>query len=104
MKKSDIITVILIASIGTVMAAFMTNAILGNPDERSVSFNSISVISPDLDEPDPEMFNIEAINPTVEVYVGDCQDIDQNGIIDEAELVACKKAVPKEIQVSNGEE
>ena len=104
MKKSDIITVILIASIGTVIAAFMTNAILGNPDERSVSFNSISVIAPDLDEPDPEMFNSEAINPTVEVYVGDCQDIDQNGIIDRAELVACSKAAPEEIQVSNGEE
>lgn len=104
MKKSDIITVILIASIGTVMAAVMTNMILGNPDERSVSFKSISEIFADLDEPDPEMFNIEAINPTVEVYVGDCQDIDQNGIIDRAELVACSKAAPEEIQVSNGEE
>lgn len=104
MKKSDIITVILIASIGTVMAAFLTNAILGNPDERSVSFNIIKEIEAELDEPDPEMFNIVAINPTVEVYVGDCQDIDQNGIIDRAELVACSKAAPEEIQVSNGEE
>ena len=104
MKKSDIVTVILIASIGTVMAAIMTNMILGNPDERSVSFKNIGIIEPSLDEPDPEMFNIEAINPTVEVYVGDCQDIDQNGIIDRAELVACSKAAPEEIQVSNGEE
>ncbi|MBQ3310412.1 hypothetical protein IJG73_03170 [Candidatus Saccharibacteria bacterium] len=104
MKKSDIITVILIASIGTIIAAFMTNMILGNPDERSVSFNTIAEIEPSLDEPDPEMFNVTAINPTVEVYVGDCQDIDQNGIIDRAELVACSKAAPEEIQVSNGEE
>ena len=104
MKKSDIITVILIASIGTIIAAFMTNMILGNPDERSVSFNTIAEIEPSLDEPDPEMFNVTANNPTVEVYVGDCQDIDQNGIIDRAELVACSKAAPEEIQVSNGEE
>ena len=104
MKKSDIITVILMASIGTIIAAFMTNMILGNPDERSVSFNTIAEIEPSLDEPDPEMFNVTAINPTVEVYVGDCQDIDQNGIIDRAELVACSKAAPEEIQVSNGEE
>ena len=104
MKKSDIITVILITSIGTIIAAFMTNMILGNPDERSVSFNTIAEIEPSLDEPDPEMFNVTAINPTVEVYVGDCQDIDQNGIIDRAELVACSKAAPEEIQVSNGEE
>ena len=104
MKKSEIISVILIASIGTIIAAFMTNMILGNPDERSVSFNTIAEIEPSLDEPDPEMFNVTAINPTVEVYVGDCQDIDQNGIIDRAELVACSKAAPEEIQVSNGEE
>ena len=104
MKKSDIITVILIASIGTIIAAFMTNMILGNPDERSVSFNTIAEIEPSLDEPDPEMFNVTAINPTVEVYVGDCQDIDQNGLIDRAELVAGSKAAPEELQVSNGEE
>ena len=82
----------------------LTNLLLGNPDERSVSFKSIKPIEATLDEPDPETFNVDAINPTVEVYVGDCQDIDQNGIIDRAELVACSKAAPEEIQVSNGEE
>ena len=104
MKKTDIVTIVLTASIGTLIAAFMTNILLGNPDDRSVSFSSIGEITADLTEPDPETFNIEAINPTVEVYVGDCQDIDQNGIIDRAELVACSKATPEEIQVSNGEE
>ena len=104
MKKSDIITVILIASIGVIISIFMTNALLGNPDERSVSFKSMIEIDADLSEPDPEMFNIAAINPTVEVYVGECEDVDQNGIIDRAELVACSKAAPEEVDVSSGEE
>ena len=102
MKKSDIITVILIASIGVIISIFMTNALLGNPDERSVSFKSMIEIDADLS--DPEMFNIAAINPTVEVYVGECEDVDQNGIIDRAELVACSKAAPEEVDVSSGEE
>ena len=104
MKKSDIITVILIASIGVIISIILTNTFLGNPDERSVSFKSITEISADLAEPDPETFNVEAINPTVEVYVGDCEDTDQNGIIDRAELEACSRATPEEVDVSAGEE
>lgn len=92
MKQSDIITLILIASIGTVAAFFVCNAIMGDPDKASTKFKSIStVISKDLVDPDPEIFNSVAVNPTVEVYVGDCEDIDHNGILDQAELLACSK-------------
>ncbi len=50
-----------------------------------------------LQAPDPEIFNAGAINPTIEVYVGDCEDIDQNGILDMAELIACgRKEAPEE--------
>ena len=90
MKQSDIFTLILVAGIGSLASFFLCNAILGDPDEASVEFTRLSqVISADLPEPDPEIFNSTAINPTIEVYVGDCEDIDQNGILDMAELVAC---------------
>lgn len=90
MKQSDIFTLILVAGIGMLTSFFVCNALLGNPDEASVEFTRLSrVISADLTEPDPEVFNSLAINPTIEVYVGDCEDIDQNGILDMAELVAC---------------
>lgn len=90
MKQSDIFTLILVAGIGSLASFFLCNAILGDPDEASVEFTRLSqVISADLTEPDPEIFNSTAINPTIEVYVGDCEDIDQNGILDMAELVAC---------------
>ena len=96
MKQSNIFTIIIIASIGMVAAFFASNALLGNPDELSMKHKTITPISTEIVEPDPETFNLDAINPTVEVYVGQCEDVDQNGILDRAELVACGKATPKE--------
>ena len=96
MKQSDIFTIIIIASIGMVGAFFASNAILGNPDELTMKHKNISPISTEVVEPDPETFNRDAINPTVGVYVGQCEDVDQNGILDRAELVACGKASPEE--------
>ena len=90
MKQSDIFTLILIAGIGTLAAFFLCNAIMGDPDLAIAEFKTLnSVIDNKLAAPDPEVFNGNAINPTVEVYVGNCEDIDQNGILDMAELVAC---------------
>ena len=96
MKQSDIFTIIIIASIGMVGAFFASNALLGNPNELMLKHKTISQITPELVAPDPETFNQDAINPTVEVYVGQCEDVDQNGILDRAELVACGKATPEQ--------
>ena len=96
MKQSDIFTIIIIASIGMVAAFFASNALLGNPDELSLKHKTISPITTEVVAPDPETFNQDAINPTVEVYVGQCEDVDQNGILDRAELVACGKATPEQ--------
>lgn len=92
MRQSDIFTVIAVAIVGILVSSLLLNMILGNPDEKSVSFKTVSVIESTLEMPDPEVFNPEAINPTVEVYVGDCVDQDQNGELDEAELIACGRA------------
>ena len=89
MRQSDIITIILVASIGVIATFFGVNALLGNPDEAYVKYKNIEPITAELANPDPEFFNSDAINPTVEVFVGGCEDKDQNGIIDQAELEAC---------------
>lgn len=90
MKQSDIFTLILIAGIGTLAAFFVCNAVLGDPDLATAKFKTLnSKIESSLAAPDPEVFNSTAINPTIEVYVGGCVDIDQNGILDMAELIAC---------------
>lgn len=89
MKKSDIISIILVSMIGVFVSWFVVNLVMGNPDEAKASFKNIEVVTADLAEPNAEVFNADAINPTVEVYVGDCEDVDQDGILSQAELVAC---------------
>lgn len=94
MKQSDIFSLILIAGIGTIAAFFVCRMILGDPSQASTKFKTINrTISSSLVDPDPEVFNSTAINPTIEVYVGDCEDIDQNGILDDAELEACARVI-----------
>jgi hypothetical protein len=73
MKKTDIAAVILISVISTVIAYFIGNALLGDPNEESISVTYMDVISADVSEPNPEVFNPDAVNPTVEIYVGNCQ-------------------------------
>ena len=91
MKQSDIFTLILIAGIGTLSAFFVCQTLLGDPNQAKAEFKTIrTLISNELTAPDPEVFNSTAINPTVEVYVGDCEDIDHNGILDEQEIRICQ--------------
>ena len=93
MKKSDFFSIVLVAAVGMIATFFLGQWILGNPDEQVVTYKTVEPISAELVDPDAELFNADAVNPTVEVYVGDCEDVDRNGIIDQAELVACGKVV-----------
>lgn len=92
MRQSDVFTVIIVATIGTIAAAVLCNLILGDPNDKTVSFKTVEVVEATLAQPDPEVFNVEAINPTVEVYVGECEDVDQDGNLNEAELIACGRS------------
>lgn len=98
MKQSDIITVVIIAVVGTIAAYFGVNMFLGNPADATYQFKIIEGVTATLEDPDPEVFNKDAINPTIEVYVGECEDVDQNGIIDKAELVNCGKLDVSELE------
>ncbi len=89
MKQSDIMTAVMIATIGTVAAFALVNTVLGNPDDLVVEYKSVSSISSVLTDPDPEVFNYSSINPTVEIWIGNCKDIDRDGYINEEEQEKC---------------
>ena len=72
MKNTDIALVVMIALVATVVSYFLGNAILGDPNDQVTTVSYMEVIGANVDEPDPESFNIDALNPTVEVYVGNC--------------------------------
>lgn len=89
LKRSDIFTITIVVSVGMLMAFLISNAILGDPDMEKVSFNVVEPVSDTVDDPDPELFNSKAINPTVEVEVGVCEDTNGNGILDQDERDRC---------------
>lgn len=87
MKNTDIALIILIASISVVASYLLGNAILGNPSDRVESVSYMEPIGSSIEQPDVETFNATALNPTVEVYVGNCGPLEE---WNEAEHV-CKK-------------
>ena len=103
MKQSDIFSIIIIAAVGTLASYCAVNALLGDPNDLSETITTIDEISPELIRPDSELFNPNAINPTVEVMIDGCKDLDHNGIIDYAELVACDKIQEEQPQEEQGE-
>jgi cell division protein FtsB len=71
MKKSDIAMIILIASVSVLIAYFVAKAIIGDVGSQTVKVKTTDKITTDVKEPDTEIFNSNAINPTVDVIIGD---------------------------------
>lgn len=69
MKKSDIVTIVLIASMSVLVAFFATNAIFNNIASEEVTVKTIDKIEPDVVQPDERIFRKDSINPTVEVRI-----------------------------------
>lgn len=71
MKKTDIAMIILIASISVVIAYFVVGAIPGLQDaSKPVMVKTIDRYESSIDKPDSDVFNSQALNPTVEVTIG----------------------------------
>ncbi len=70
MKKSDIAMIILIASISMLVAYFVSKSILGDVSNQSVKVKTAEKITTTVTQPDEKVFNKEAINPAVEVIIG----------------------------------
>lgn len=76
--KTELITAIVAAIAGVLIAFFVCNIFLGQIEP--VTINTVEgTVSTDLADPDPEVFNYKALNPTVEVYVGDCAEYNASG-------------------------
>ena len=69
--KTDLTTSIIAAIVGTVAAYFVCNLLV--PKIESFTLTSLSSDTDyTLTEPNVEVFNYRSVNPTVEVYVGNC--------------------------------
>ena len=78
--KQDLATSIFAAVVGALVAYFVCGMFLPSFDELSVSITELAnEESFTLAEPDAEIFNFRSVNPTVEVWVGDCKNLGDNG-------------------------
>lgn len=71
--KTDLATSITAAIIGVIAAYFICNLFVGSIEDVTIKTVDSS-INTTIAEPDPEVFNYKSLNPTVEVYVGDCTE------------------------------
>ena len=79
--KTDLATSITVAIVGVIISYFVCNLFVGPIEDVDVKTVDPS-FSADIVEPNPEIFNYRAIDPTVEVYVGNsdnCLQFDDNG-------------------------
>jgi hypothetical protein len=70
MKKNDIAVIVLIVSISLIGAYFLAKAIFGEPQKQTTSVEIVEPVSADLTEPSNKIFNKDAINPTVNIEIG----------------------------------
>lgn len=71
MNRSEAAGIIVIASVSVLIAYLVAGAIIGKPTGSSVRVKTAVPITADVTPPDSSIFNSEAINPTVEVVIGD---------------------------------
>lgn len=69
MKKSDIAMIIFIASASILVSYFIAKSIFGDVYNGTAVVKTIEKIEPSIVEPSAEIFNENAINPTVPVNI-----------------------------------
>lgn len=103
--KFDLFSSIGVAIVGITIGFLVVNFLV--PSLKDYSFKAIDTSAngkaadngfnyADYDEPNNEVFNYDALNPTVEVYIGQCDEYDANG--------ACRTTTTIESDVDNNED
>ena len=70
MRKNDLALIVLIVSISLVISYFVIKAVLGSPKSQQATAEAVEPITPGLTTPSPQIFNRDAINPTVVIQIG----------------------------------
>lgn len=70
MKRTDIAMIIFIASISVLLSYFVANTVLGGAQNEAVTVKTVDAITDNVEKPDEKIFGKDAVNPTVEVYIG----------------------------------
>lgn len=71
--NKDLATAIGTAVAGVIISYLICNIFVGMMSTEDYSFKTVEeTVSADVAEPNEEVFNYRSLNPTVEVYIGNC--------------------------------
>ena len=101
MKNTDIALVVMVATVSVVASYFIGNAVMGDPGERVEKISYIDSIDGSVLKPDSEDYNWSMINPTVEIYVGNCGPLED---WDEGRHICVSKYVDEDDDEKNADE
>ena len=73
MKKTDLAMIILIASVSILIAYFVGKAVFGDAYNGTATVKTVDVIDAGIVDPDPSIFNKDAINPTIQAQINGTQ-------------------------------
>ena len=69
MKKTDVTLIIMIATISVITAFFIARSVFGDVYSGKATVKTIEAISSSVEEPSTDVFNKDAINPSVRVQI-----------------------------------
>ncbi len=69
MKKADIAMIVLIASVSVLLSFFIAKSVFGDVYSGSAKVKTIDKINSSIVEPSKEIFNENAINPTIPINI-----------------------------------
>ncbi len=70
MKQSDVALLIIIVFFSVLVTSLVGNKVLQPPKDRKAKVEVVEKISADFPQPDPTVFNDQALNPTREITIG----------------------------------
>lgn len=71
MKKTDIALLILVVALSGVITYFVANALMGSSKQLSATVTVVEPIISEIKPPSSNIFNSSAINPGVQIRIGD---------------------------------
>ena len=71
MKQKDIALIIVIVFVTGVVAYFLSNLVVGKPGNQQQDVETVEPISAEFTAADKKYFNVESVNPTQTITIGD---------------------------------
>ncbi|NCU30257.1 hypothetical protein EOL73_02050 [Candidatus Saccharibacteria bacterium] len=71
MKKTDIAMLVLVVALTGLITYLIANTLLGSSKQLSANVTVVEPISAEIEVPNGSIFNKDAINPGVQIKVGD---------------------------------